>query len=84
MKEFDGYEIEDYQEEIKDLSLQVADSLSAALYFAGVKKAKLEEALDAYLDEMDKVMEDDDADFGCDEIVKIIKQLKLDRKDLFV
>ncbi|MDR3345653.1 MAG: hypothetical protein LBS73_00620 [Campylobacteraceae bacterium] len=82
---YEDFDAEEYQEEIKDLSLQLADMLNAALYFAGVKKAKLEEALDAYLDEMDETLgEDEDALMGFEEIVKVIKHLKGSRADLFV
>ncbi|MDR2341428.1 MAG: hypothetical protein LBD84_00095 [Campylobacteraceae bacterium] len=82
---YENYEISDYQEEIKDLSVQLADMLNAALYFAGVKKTKLEEAIDAYLDSMDETLgNDENAPMGFDEIVKVIKHLKNTRKDLFV
>ncbi|MDR0407882.1 MAG: hypothetical protein LBH45_03020 [Campylobacteraceae bacterium] len=81
---YENYETEDYQEEIKDLSIQLADMLSVALYFAGVKKTKLEEAIDAYLDDMDETLgSDENAPMGFDEIVKVIKHLKSVRKDLF-
>ncbi|MDR1285727.1 MAG: hypothetical protein LBJ88_05975 [Campylobacteraceae bacterium] len=82
---YENYKADDYQEEIKDLSMQLADMLSAALYFAGVKKAKLEEAIDAYLDDMDETLgNDENAPMGFDEIVKVIKHLKNSRADLFV
>jgi ElaB/YqjD/DUF883 family membrane-anchored ribosome-binding protein len=82
---YENYKSEDYENEIKELSLQLADMLEAALYFAGVKKAKLEEAIDAYLDEMDEILEgDEDAPMGFDEIVKVIKHLKNTKKELFV
>ncbi len=81
---YEGYEIEDYQVEIEELSIQLADMLSVALHFAGVKKAKMEEALDAYLDEMDDVLGDDEnAEMGFNEIVKVIEHLKKTRTDLF-
>jgi hypothetical protein len=82
---YENNEAIDYQEEIKDLSIQLADMLNVALYFAGVKKAKLEEAIDAYLDDMDEILgNDENAQMGFDEIVKVIKHLKNTRKDLFV
>ncbi|MFV0481967.1 MAG: hypothetical protein ACK5LP_08280 [Campylobacteraceae bacterium] len=81
---FEGYEISDYQLEIEELSVQLADMLNVALHFAGVKKAKMEEALDAYLDEMDEVLgENDDAEMGTAEIIKVINHLKKTRADLF-
>jgi hypothetical protein len=84
MMKYDGYKIEDYQVEIEELSVQLADMLSVALHFAGVKKPKLEEALDAYLDEMDEVLgENEDAEMGFDEIVKVIKHLQKTKLDLF-
>lgn len=81
---FEKYEDEDYQTEIEELSIQLADMLNVALYFAGVKKAKLEEALDAYLDEMDNALGDDEeAEMSFVEIVKVIEHLKKNRSDLF-
>ncbi|MDR2100568.1 MAG: hypothetical protein LBP40_07085 [Campylobacteraceae bacterium] len=83
--DYENYSAEDYQNEIKELSLQLADMLEAALYFAGVKKLRFEEAMDAYLDEMDNVLGDDeDTPMGFEEIVKVIKHLKNSRKELFV
>jgi len=82
--EYDGYKIEDYQAEIEELSIQLADMLSVALHFAGVKKPKMEEALDMYLDEMDEVLgENEEAEMGFDEIVKVIKHLQKTKPDLF-
>ncbi|MDR1614511.1 MAG: hypothetical protein LBS26_02975 [Campylobacteraceae bacterium] len=82
---YENYKTEDYENEIKELSLQLADMLETALYFAGVKKTHLEEAIDAYLDEMDRVLDgDEDAPMGVDEIIKVIKYLKSARKELFI
>ncbi|MDR0665826.1 MAG: hypothetical protein LBF71_00255 [Campylobacteraceae bacterium] len=84
MTDYENYGAEEYQNEIKEISLQLSDMLEAALYFAGVKKARLEEAMDAYLDEMDEALGgDEDAVMGFEEIVRVIKHLKNTRKDLF-
>lgn len=81
---YENYTTEDYQSEIEELSIQLADMLNVALYFAGIKKSKLNEAIDAYLDEMDEVLGDnEDAQMGFDEIVKVIEHLKKVRADLF-
>ncbi|PID46981.1 MAG: hypothetical protein CR967_06075 [Proteobacteria bacterium] len=71
------------QIEIEELSVHVADMLGAALYFAGVKEDKVPNAADAYLDAIDAVYGDEDGEMGFKEIIRVIKYLKENKKDLF-
>ncbi len=74
----------DFDLEIEELALQLTDMLSATLYFAGVQEDKLKEASDAYIDAIDIVLGDDDeAEMGVEEIIKIVKYLKQNQPDLF-
>ena len=68
---------------IQELSLQVNDLLEAMLFFAGVKKSKLNFAIQKYIDALDIVFEDDDGEMGLDEVVKVIEYLKKNNKELF-
>jgi len=70
--------------DIEELALQLTDMLSVALFFAGVQEEKIQEATDAYIDNIDEVLGDDeDAQMGPKEIIKIINHLKKTRSDLF-
>ena len=68
----------------EELALQLADMLEVALYFAGVKKSKLEDAVDVYLDSLDEIFNDEDGEMGFDEIVKTIKYMQKNNQNLFI
>jgi hypothetical protein len=71
--------------EIEELSIQLADMLGVALYFAGVPKDMMQDAVDAYLDGLDEYFGDDDeAEMGFDQIVAVIEKLKETKPVLFV
>ncbi len=76
---------EDLDEDIslEEMSFMLQDTLRAALYFAGVKKSKLEDAIDAYLDAIDEVFGDEEGIVGFEEIVKTIDHLKKTQSKLF-
>ncbi|NPA82166.1 MAG: hypothetical protein GXO31_06110 [Epsilonproteobacteria bacterium] len=77
-------ELFDSQIEAQELAMQLADMLGAALYFAGVRKDKMQEAVDAYLNAIDEVFEDDpEGEMGFEEIIKVIKHLQKTKKHLF-
>ncbi|WP_331775889.1 hypothetical protein [Sulfurospirillum sp. 1612] len=77
-------EIQNIESEIEELAIQLTDMLNVALYFAGVKKEKLEEAVDAYVNAIDIVFKDDeDSEMGRDEIIKIIEYVKKNHPKLF-
>jgi len=77
-------DIKNIESEIEELAIQLTDMLNVALYFAGVKKDKLEEAIDAYVNAIDIVFKDDyDGEMGRDEIIKIIEYVKKNHPKLF-
>jgi hypothetical protein len=57
--------------------------LGAALYFAGVKKDRIKEAMDTYIEEIDNFFKDDDGQMGMDEMIALIKHLKKSKPQLF-
>lgn len=71
--------------EIEELAMQLADMLGVALYYAGVKKDNMQEAVDIYLNSMDEVFGDgkDEVEYGFEEIVQVIEFMKANRGDLF-
>lgn len=70
--------------ESEELAYQLADMLGVALYYAGVKKDKLRDAVVIYLESMDNLFGDEEhVEYGFEEIVKIIENLKETREDLF-
>lgn len=71
--------------EIEELSMQLADMLGATLHFAGVPKDNIPKAVEAYLDALDEVYaeEEDENDFGFEEIVTVVNYLKSHKKELF-
>ncbi len=80
----ENQELFDSQLEAQELAMQLADMLGAALYFAGVKKDKMQEAVDAYLNAIDEVFADDpEGEMGFEEIIKVIKHLQKTKKHLF-
>ncbi len=76
-------ELFDSKIEIEELAMQLADMLGAALYFAGVKEDKMQEAVEAYLDAIDEVFEDEEGEMGYEEIIQVIKYLQKNRSYLF-
>ncbi len=69
--------------EIEELAMQLADMLGAALHYAGVKDEKMKDAVDAYLEAIDEVFEDEEGEMGYEEIIKVIDHLKKTRPNLF-
>lgn len=76
-------ELEKAEIEIEEIAMQLADMLGAALYFAGVKKEKLPDAVDAYLQGIDETLGEDDGEMGFEEVVKVIEALKKSNPKLF-
>jgi len=73
----------EHEREIEELAIQLADMLGAALYFAGVKKDRIKEAMDTYIEEIDNFFKDDDGQMGMDEMIALIKHLKKSKPQLF-
>ena len=76
-------EIEVLKEEMEELAAHLADMLEAALYFAGVKREKLQKAANLYVDAIDEVFEDQEGEMGVDEIIQVIDYLKRTHQELF-
>lgn len=69
---------------LEEMSAVLQEMLRATLYFAGVKKAKLDEAADIYLDAIDEVFgEEEEGMLGVDEVVKVIEHIKKNNPELF-
>ena len=64
--------IKELEEEIEELSIQLSDMLCVALLLSGVKEEKIQNALDAYIDNLD----DESAEYGIKEILQNIENLK--------
>ena len=69
---------------LEEMSFMLQDTLKATLYFAGVKKTKLEDAIDAYLEAIDEVFGDEEGIVGFEEVVKTIEHLRKTKAQLFV
>ncbi|WP_394954429.1 hypothetical protein [uncultured Helicobacter sp.] len=73
----------DSQISIQELATQLIDTLSVALYYAGVKRDKLEDALESYEELLDSLEYDDESPYGIDEMIKTIESLRQSHKELF-
>jgi hypothetical protein len=73
----------EHEKEIEELAVQLADMLGAALYFAGVKKSKIQDGIDAYLDGIDSFFGDEDGEMGMEEVIGLINHLKKINPELF-
>ncbi|HDZ5373058.1 TPA: hypothetical protein SF212_001096 [Campylobacter jejuni] len=67
---------------LKDLQYELSIVLEAMLLYAGVKREKLENAIEAYIDNIDNVLENSDKE-GVDEILEVVEFLKNKYKDFF-
>ena len=75
--------MKDSQISIQELAEQLIDTLSVALYYAGVKKEKLEDALELYEELLDSAEYDEESPYGIDEMIETIESLRQKHKDLF-
>lgn len=76
--------MKDSQISIQELATQLIDTLSVALYYAGVKKDKLEDALECYEALLDSLEYDEQSPYGVDEMIQSIEILRQRHKELFV
>lgn len=83
MKKVFKSKLEEAEFEIEELAMQLADMLGVALHYAGVPEEKMPQAVDAYLEAMDEVFEDEEGEMGYEEIIKVIEHMKKTRPDLF-
>ncbi len=77
-------ELEEAKKEIEELSIQLIDMLEVALYFAGVKKENLKDAIEIYLNGIDEYYgNNEDEEMGTDEMIEVIKYIKKTKPKLF-
>lgn len=69
-------------EDLQDLQYELSVVLEAMLLYAGVVRERLEEAVEAYIECIDKVLENSDKE-GVDEILAVVEYLKTHNKELF-
>lgn len=67
---------------LEELSYELSVVLEGMLYYAGVKKAKLEEAAQIYVECIDDALEGSNAE-GVDEVIEIVEYMKKNHKKLF-
>ncbi len=77
-------ELQEAKKEIEELSIQLIDMLEVALYFAGVKKENLKDAIEIYLNGIDEYYaNNEDEEMGVDETIEVIKYIKKTKPKLF-
>lgn len=69
-------------EDLQDLQYELSVVLEAMLLYAGVERQRLEEAVEAYIECIDKVLENSEKE-GVDEILAVVEYLKTHKKELF-
>lgn len=74
---------ESLKEDIEALQYELSVVLEAMLLFAGAKRERLEDAVNAYIDVIDEVLESSTAQ-GVDEILEVVYYLKIHKKELFL
>ena len=80
----DDSELFNAKMEAEELAYQLADMMGVTLYYAGVKKENLKDAVLGYLNAMDELFNDDEpTEYGFEEIVQIVEHLKKNKKELF-
>ncbi|EAI3823887.1 hypothetical protein XJ45_06320 [Campylobacter coli] len=68
--------------ELEDLRYELNIVLEAMLLYAGVKREKLENAIEAYIDNIDSVLENSNKE-GVDEVLEVVEFLKNQHPELF-
>ncbi|ENY6719928.1 hypothetical protein ACFZWW_000780 [Campylobacter jejuni] len=68
--------------ELENLQYELGIVLEAMFLYAGVKREKLENAIEVYIDNIDNVLENSNKK-GVDEILEVVEFLKNKYKDFF-
>ncbi|HEC1134010.1 hypothetical protein [Campylobacter coli] len=68
--------------ELEDLRYELSIVLETMLLYAGVKREKLESAIEAYIDNIDSVLENSNKE-GVDEVLEVVEFLKNQHSELF-
>lgn len=71
------------KDELEDLRYELSIVLEAMLLYAGVKREKLEVAIEAYIDNIDDVLTNSNKE-GVDEILEVVEFLKNKHKEFFI
>ncbi|ANE34057.1 hypothetical protein [Campylobacter hyointestinalis] len=76
--------MKDYENEItlEEMSYELDLMMQGMLYFAGVKKDRLLDACDIYIENIDNVLENSKSE-GVDEIIEAVEFMKKNFKELF-
>lgn len=67
---------------LEEMSYELELATLGMLYYAGVKKERLNDAFDRYIDVIDDVLENSDVN-GVDEVITVIEHLKKSCPELF-
>lgn len=67
---------------VEELSYELSVVLEGLLYYAGVKKSKLQDAAEMYVSVIDDALQDSQSD-GVDEVIQIVEYLKKHHSKLF-
>lgn len=68
--------------ELEALQYELNITLEALLYVSGVKKQRLDEAVQSYIECIDEVLENSDKE-GFEEVLEVLNHLKKHKKELF-
>ncbi len=71
--------IKELEEEIEELSIQLSDMLCVALLLSGAREDSIQQALDAYIDNLDE----ESLEYGVNEILDNLQKLKTTHPNLF-
>ncbi|ANE32340.1 cell division protein [Campylobacter hyointestinalis] len=76
--------MKDYENEItpEEMSYELDLMMQGMLYFAGVKKDRLLDACDIYIENIDDVLENSKSE-GVDEVIEVVEFMKKNYKELF-
>ncbi|CUU74704.1 hypothetical protein FFA43_03430 [Campylobacter hyointestinalis subsp. hyointestinalis] len=76
--------MKDYENEItpEEMSYELDLMMQGMLYFAGVKKDRLLDACDIYIENIDDVLENSKSE-GVDEVIEVVGFMKKNYKELF-
>ncbi|KAB0611568.1 hypothetical protein [Campylobacter hyointestinalis] len=76
--------MKDYENEItlEEMSYELDLMMQGMLYFAGVKKDRLLDACDIYIENIDNALENSKSE-GVDEIIEAVEFMKKNFKELF-
>lgn len=76
--------MKDYENEItpEEMSYELDLMMQGMLYFSGVKKDRLLDACDIYIENIDDVLENSKSE-GVDEVIEVVEFMKKNYKELF-